>query len=396
MKIPEFDRRKFIKGSAAVAGLGLLAGLPKDTLAAYEHLPNKTIYTNPEGNIIANPIAPKIRFGVININHSHIYGMVDSIIRGGGELVSFYAKEPDLAAAFSKKYPQVKLATGENQVLEDPSIQVILSSGIPDERASLGLKVMRHGKDYLVDKPGIIKLEELAEVRKVQKETKRIYSIMYSERFENAGTVKAGELVKAGEIGKVIQTIGIGPHQINPKTRPDWFWDKKRYGGIICDIGSHQFDQFLFFTGSTSAQVVSSQVGNVFHPNYPLFEDFGDVVVRGNGGMGYVRNDWFTPDGLGSWGDGRLTILGTEGYIEVRKNIDVGLPDHAGNHVYMANQKGVQVIDANKGPLPFGGLFVDDVVNRTETAMTQEHCFLATEIALKAQHNAQVIPLKLS
>jgi predicted dehydrogenase len=396
MKIPEFDRRKFIKGSAAVAGLGLLAGLPKETLAAYEHLPNKTIYTNPEGNIIANPIAPKIRFGVININHSHIYGMVDSIIKGGGELVSFYAKEPDLAAAFSKKYPQVKLATGEAQVLEDPSIQVILSSGIPDERASLGLKVMRHGKDYLVDKPGIIKLEELAEVRKVQKETKRIYSIMYSERFENAGTVKAGELVKAGAIGKVIQTIGIGPHQVNPKTRPDWFWDKKRYGGIICDIGSHQFDQFLFFTGSTSAQVVSSQVGNVFHPNYPLFEDFGDVVVRGNGGMGYVRNDWFTPDGLGSWGDGRLTILGTEGYIEVRKNIDVGLPDHAGNHVYMANQKGVQVIDASKGPLPFGGLFVDDVVNRTEIAMTQEHCFLATEIALKAQHNAQVIPLKLS
>lgn len=396
MKIPEFDRRKFIKGSAAFAGLGLLAGLPKETLGAYEHLPNKTIYTNPEGNIIANPIAPKIRFGVININHSHIYGMVDSIIKGGGELVSFYAKEPDLAAAFSKKYPQVKLAAGESQVLEDPSIQVILSSGIPDERASLGLKVMRHGKDYLVDKPGIIKLEELAEVRKVQKETKRIYSIMYSERFENAGTVKAGELVKAGEIGKVIQTIGIGPHQINPKTRPDWFWDKKRYGGIICDIGSHQFDQFLFFTGSTTAQVVSSQVGNVFHPNYPLFEDFGDVVVRGNGGMGYVRNDWFTPDGLGSWGDGRLTILGTEGYIEVRKNIDVGLPDHGGNHVYMANQKGVQVIDASKGPLPFGGLFVDDVVNRTETAMTQEHCFLATEIALKAQHNAQVIPLKLS
>jgi len=396
MKESESNRRKFIQGSAAVAGLALLAGLPKQTLAAYEHLPNKTIYTGPEGNMISNPIAPKIRFGVININHSHIYGMVDAITRGGGELVSFYAKEPDLASAFSKKYPQVKLALSENQVLEDPSIQVILSSGIPDERAPLGVKVMRHGKDYLVDKPGIITLEQLAEVRKVQKETNRIYSIMYSERFENRGTVKAGDLVKAGEIGKVIQTIGLGPHQINPKTRPDWFWDKKRYGGIICDIGSHQFDQFLFFTGSTSAQVVSSQVGNVYHPNYPLFEDFGDVVVRGNNGMGYVRNDWFTPDGLGSWGDGRLTILGTEGYIEVRKNIDVGLPDHGGNHVYMANQKGVQVIDASKSPLPFGELFVNDVVNRTETAMSQAHCFLATEIALKAQKNAQVIPLKLS
>jgi len=396
MKELESNRRRFIKESAAVAGLALLSGLPKETLAGYEHLPSKTTYTDSGNIFIRNPIAPKIKFGVIGINHGHINGMVDAVIAGGGEFVSFYSKETDLGAQFAKKYPQAKVAASEAEVLENSAIQVILSSIIPDERAPLGLKVMRHGKDYLIDKPGIITLEELAEVRKVQKETKRIYSIMYSERFENRGTVKAGDLVKAGEIGKVIQTIGIGPHQINPKTRPDWFWDKKRFGGIICDIGSHQFDQFLFFTGSTQAHVVSSQVGNVNHPHYPLFEDFGDVVVRGNGGMGYVRTDWFTPDGLGSWGDGRLTILGTEGYIEVRKNIDVGLPDHAGNHVYLANNKGVQLIDANKVYLPFGEQFVNDVINRTETAMSQEHCFLATELALKAQKNAEVIPLKLS
>jgi len=395
MKGSDLTRRRFLKGSAAVAGMGLLAGLPKETLAAYEHLPNKTTFTETPA-ALPKTIASRIKFGVVGINHSHINSMVDAVIRGGGEFVSFYAKEPELTGPFGKKYPQAKLAASENAVLEDPSIQVILSSIIPDERAPLGIRVMKHGKDYLVDKPGIITLGQLAEVRKVQKETKRIYDIMYSERFENKGTVKAGDLVKAGEIGKVIQTIGLGPHQVNPKTRPEWFWDKKRYGGIICDIGSHQFDQFLFFTGSTEAHVVSSQVGNVNHPEHPLFEDFADVVVRGNKGMGYVRNDWFTPDGLGSWGDGRLTILGTEGYIEVRKNIDVGLPNHAGNHVYLANNKGVQVIDANPMELPFGEMFVNDILNRTGTAMTQEHCFLATEIALIAQKNAQVIPLKLS
>ncbi|HEY0246505.1 MAG TPA: Gfo/Idh/MocA family oxidoreductase [Mucilaginibacter sp.] len=392
MKSSNFDRRKFIKETAAAAaGIALLSGLPKETLAAYEHLNKKTTFVEPDNLIMPNPIAPRLKFGVVGINHTHVNAMIEAVKRGGGEFVSFYAKEPDLSAAFAQKNPGVKIAKSENEVLEDPSIQVILSSIIPDERAPLGIRVMKHGKDYLVDKPGIITLEQLAEVRKIQKETKRIYNIMYSERFENRGTVKAGELVKAGEIGKVIQTIGIGPHQINPKTRPEWFWDKKRYGGIICDIGSHQFDQFLYFTGSTSAQVVASQVGNFHNTDHPLFEDFGDVLVRGNAGMGYVRNDWYTPDGLGSWGDGRLTILGTEGYIEVRKNIDVGLPDHAGNHVYMANQKGVQVIDASKGPLPFGELFVNDVLNRTETAMTQAHCFLATEIALKAQKNATMI-----
>lgn len=245
----------------------------------------------------------------------------------------------------------------------------------------------------MVDKPGITTLEQLAEVRRVQKEIKRIYSIMYSERLENRATVKAGELVKAGAIGNVIQTIGLGPHRMTPKSRPDWFFDKKRFGGIICDIGSHQFDQFLFFTGSKKADVVASQVGNVHYPQYPKFEDFGDVMLRGDGGMGYIRVDWFTPDGLKSWGDGRLTILGTEGFIEIRKNIDPGGREGA-NHLFITDQKETRYLDCSKEPLPYGEQLVNDVLNRTETAMSQEHCFLATELALRAQKQAQEINLK--
>ena len=370
-----FNRRKFIKdGSKAAAGIALLSSLPSIVNASAFH-------------------QSKIKFSVININHGHIYGMVDAVTRGGGELISFYAKEADLVKEFAKKYPQAKLARNQKEILEDKSVQLILSSGIPIERAPLGIEVMKHGKDYLVDKPGIISLEQLAEVRRVQKETKRIYSIMYSERLENRATVKAGELVKAGAIGNVIQTIGLGPHRMSIKSRPEWFFDKKYYGGIITDIGSHQFDQFLFFTGSTKADIVCSQVGNVHYPQYPNFEDFGDVTVRGDKGTGYIRVDWFTPDGLKSWGDGRLTILGTDGYIELRKNIDIA-GHEGGNHLFLVNQKETTYMDCNKEPLPFGEQFVNDVINRTETAMTQEHCFLATELTLKAQANAQKLELK--
>ncbi len=308
-------------------------------------------------------------------------------------MVSFYAKEPDLASAFAKRYPQAKLARNENEILEDGSFQLILSSTIPEGRAPLGIEVMRHGKDYMSDKPGIISLEQLAEVRRVQKEARRIYSIMYSERFENAATVKAGELVKAGAIGDVIQTVGLGPHRMNPKTRPEWFFHRKRYGGIICDIGSHQADQFLFFTGSSRAEVVASQIGNVHYPQYPDFEDFGDVMLRGDGGMGYIRVDWFTPDGLSSWGDGRLTILGTDGFIEVRKNVDLaGRP--GGNHLFLVDHKATRYLDCSKEPMPYGEQLVNDILNRTETAMPQEHCFLATELALKAQKQAQRIGIQ--
>jgi predicted dehydrogenase len=366
-----FPRRTFLKSTVAASGLPLLSSFTQE-------------------NKIIQPVEKRIRFSVININHNHIYGMTNSVINGGGELVAVYAKEPELIAAFTKAFPQVKVASSEKEILEDNSIQLILSSGIPVERGPLGIEVMKHGKDYLVDKPGITTLEQLAEVKKVQKETKRIYSIMFSERFENKATVKAGELIKEGLIGKVIQTIGLGPHRINPSSRPDWFWDKKKFGGIITDIASHQFDQFLFFTNSTSAEVVASQIGNVNHPDKPGFEDFGDVMLKGNGGQGYIRVDWFTPNGLKTWGDGRLTILGTEGFIEIRKNIDIARYD-GGNHLYYANNKETNYINCKDVVLNFGKQFVDDVVNRTETAMPQAHCFLATELSLKAQKFAKRI-----
>lgn len=333
---------------------------------------------------------PRIRFSVIGINHGHIYSQVDAVIRGGGQLVSLYAKEPDLVADFTKRYPQVKVASSEKEVLDDRAIQLILSAAIPVDRSGIGIRVMQHGKDYMVDKPGIISLDQLAEVRRVQKQTGRIYSIMYSERFENKATVRAGDLVKSGAIGRVIQTIGLGPHRMNAATRPPWFFDRKYFGGIITDIGSHQFDQFLFFTSSNKAGIVASQTGNAAHLQYPQFEDFGDVMIRGNGGAGYIRVDWFTPDGLKTWGDGRLTILGTEGYIEIRKNIDIAGRE-GGSHLFLVNGKDTRYIDCNDVDLPYGKQLVDDVINRTETAMSQEHCFLATELALKAQQAAQKI-----
>jgi predicted dehydrogenase len=372
MKMPRLGRRRFlthVTGSAA-----LLFALPRSSATSMAQTPA--------------PVAPRIRFAVIGINHAHIYSQVDAVQRGGGELVSLYAKEPDLADAFLKRFPQARRARSENEILEDGTIQLVLSSAIPDERAPLGIRVMEHGKDYMSDKPGITTLDQLAQVRRVQAQTRRIYSIMYSERFENRATVRAGELVKSGAIGQVVQTIGLGPHRMTPASRPPWFFDRPRYGGILCDIGSHQADQFLYFTGSTEGTVVASQVGNVHNQKYPTFEDFGDVVLRGNRGTGYIRVDWFTPDGLATWGDGRLTILGTDGFIEVRKNIDIaGRP--GASHLFIVDGKETRYVDCSAVPLPYGEQLVSDVLNRTETAMPQAHCFLATELMLKAQAQAQ-------
>jgi predicted dehydrogenase len=371
------NRREFLKSSLGSAATVALAGSTR-------RLPRSQA-TSPA----ARPA--RIRFAAIGLNHSHINGQVETVIRGGGQLVAFFAKETDLAGAFAKRFPDAKLARSEREILEDPAIPLVVSAAVPDDRAPLGIEVMRHGKDFMVDKPGTTTLEQLAEVRRVQAATKRIFSVLI-ERLESKSINKAGELVNAGAIGQVIQTVGLAPHRMNPESRPKWFFERQHYGGILCDLASHNLDAFLFLTGSTSAAVVASQVGNVHHPAYPGLEDFGDVMLSGNGGAGYIRVDWFTPAGLNTYGDSRLTILGTEGYIELRKTVDIaGRP--GANHLFLVDHKGPQYIDCTDVPLPYAERLVDDIINRTNTSDSQARTFLAMELALEAEKQARRVTL---
>jgi predicted dehydrogenase len=393
------NRRSFLK---TVSSAGMLAALPEAAFGFH-----------PGGENVIHEIAepaqdaeakPKysIKFAVCGISHDHIYGMIGAVQRGGGVLVAAWGGEEDKLAIFKKRFPDVKISASQDEIINDPSIQLVLSSQVANERAAIGIRAMKHGKDFLSDKPGVTTLEDLAEIRKTIAETKKIYAIMYSERLEVKAAVKAGELVQSGAIGRVIQTINIAPHQITQNAgdaggglggRPEWFWNPVQFGGILCDIGSHQVDQFLYYTGSTQAEVAESQIANVNHPQRPQFQDFGDMVLRGNRGFGYVRLDWFTPDGLGTWGDGRLFILGTQGYIEVRKytNVTVG---KQGNNLFIVDQKQSRYIDCNNLTLPFGPQFVSDIVNRTHTAQDQTQCLLAAELVIKAQKDAKLIHLE--
>lgn len=335
---------------------------------------------------MAQPIS--IRFAVIGLNHYHIYQQVDTLLSAGGTLVSFFAPEDELAVRFSEHYPYATRVSHMRQVLEDETIQLIAGAGIPEERAAVGVAAMHHGKDYYTDKPGFTTLDQVEEAKRAHEATGHLYYIAFG-RLDSPAMHRAGELVQAGAIGRPLQTLGLGPHRINAPTRPAWFFQRARYGGIITDLGSHQVEQFLFFTGSTTAEIVAAQVANHNHPEHPELEDFGDAVLRGdNGTTGYLRVDWFTPDGLESYGDQRLMILGTDGYLEVRGNCDlVGRPD--GQHLFLVDHERAKYIDCRGVTVPSGTRLLDDAGHRTQTLMTQAHCFQASTIALQAQAAAQ-------
>ena len=327
-----------------------------------------------------------LRIGVIGIDHGHIYGMINGMLDAGATLVAWTTGEETPEAirkTFQETYPDLP-ARPMQAILDDESIVLVLSAGINNERADIAVAAMSHGKDVLVDKPGCTSLEQLADIQRTVGETGRRWIVSFSERVSVESATLADQLIAEGRIGKVIQTVGLGPHRLNAHLRPDWFWDRARCGGILADICAHQFDQFLHFTGSTEASVVSAHVTNVANPDRPAFQDFGEVLLQGNGGRGYARVDWLTPDGLPVWGDGRITILGTEGYIELRKYIDIAGQDGQ-DHVFLVDKSGVQRFEAKGAGKPFFGRLVADVERRTETAMAQSHAFLATQLGQQAQ-----------
>jgi predicted dehydrogenase len=330
-----------------------------------------------------------MKFAAIGIDHRHIFGMAANLMAEGAEFGGWWTEgEPEPLEGFVKRFPDVPRVDHWQALLDDPSIDLIVISCIPRDRAAHAIAAMAAGKDVMTDKPGCTTMAQLDAIMAMQAKTGRIWSVDFSERFEVPAVTRAAELVAQGAIGRVVQTVGLGPHRLNRATRPDWFFDRAAYGGILTDIASHQIDQFLFFTGAKDAQITLASVANIAHPDDPGLQDFGEIALSAPEGRGYIRVDWFTPDALPTWGDGRLTILGTEGYIELRKYVDVGGRPGT-DHLVLVNGDRCEMIDASDAGLPYFARIIADIRDRTETAMPQEHAFTVMRLALQAQAMAE-------
>ncbi len=330
-----------------------------------------------------------IKLGVLGIDHGHIFGMLGNMLANGCTCEHWWSDgAPVTETKFREVFNSVERVDDRRRILDDPDVDMVLISAIPSDRAVLAMEAMAAGKDVMVDKPGCTTLEQLAALRAAQAATQRIWTVNFSERFEVRSVMKADKLVRAGAIGRVVQTVNLAPHKQNLRTRPPWYFERERYGGVLCDIGSHQIDQFLHFTGSTEVTIAHAHVENTTRPEYPGFQDYGEVTLVGDKGHGFVRVDWFTPDGLPTWGDGRLFLLGTEGTIELRKYTDIGR-EHRKENLYLVNGTKNEHIDCSDVTLDYFPRLIADVRDRTETAVAQAHTFRTMDVAIRAQMLAE-------
>jgi predicted dehydrogenase len=330
----------------------------------------------------------EFRVAVVGLDHNHIFGMAQGLTEAGASLDLVFDPDPTKVQVFRTKFPSAKPADSLDEVLESREIQLVACASIPNDRAQIAAHVLQAGKDFFVDKPPLTTLSQLSSIGEVVENSQRKFLAYFSERLHNESATAAAILIEQGAIGRVLQVLGLGPHRLNAANRPKWFFQRARYGGILCDIGSHQIEQFLYFSGSRDATVLSAAVANYHHPETPELEDFGEASLVGdNGSSHYFRVDWFTPDGLSSWGDGRTLILGTDGYIELRKNVDICRD--RGDQVYLVNSQGeFHFSVSGKLGYPFFGQLIRDCLERTDRAMTQGHIFKTAELCLKAQEQA--------
>ncbi len=330
----------------------------------------------------------EFKVGVVGLDHGHIYGMCNGLSEAGAEISYVFDPDEEKVKAFKKAFPEVVPLASQEDVMKS-DVQLIASAAIPNRRYIIGLDALSHGKYYFSDKPPFTTQAAVDEARKKVKETGLKWFVYYSERLHVESAVFAGTLIEEGRIGEVVSIKGWGPHRLSAPTRPDWFFDKEQYGGILTDIGSHQLEQVLYYAGAKDAKLVSSRAGNLKHPEYPGLEDYGDAFfITDNGIPCYISVDWFTPDGLPTWGDGRMIISGTKGYIEIRKYIDVGATEEP-NHVILVDDKEVTHFSVNgKVGYPYFGLLIRDCLDGTEKCMSQEHIFRAIELAIEAEEKA--------
>jgi predicted dehydrogenase len=384
------NRRRFLTRTAGTVAAGSL--LPQLAFAASAKgaapAASTTYAPGPKPGPVVKP--GEFVFAAAHFDHGHINGQCSALTAAGGTLKWAYDPDPKKLEPFLRRFPQAKAASSLDQILEDKEVKLVTAAAVPSDRGPIGCRVMEAGKDYFTDKTPFTTIAQLEQARVVAARTGRKYMVYYSERLTSEAGMFATDLVRDGVIGRVVQVVGLGPHRLNKPSRPAWFFERAKYGGILCDIGSHQCEQFLTYAGATDATVTHGAVGNFANPDTPELEDFGEAsFVGNNGATNQFRVDWFTPNGLSTWGDGRTFILGTRGYIELRKYVDVAR-EKRGGHVYIVDQKGEHhvPVEGRVGYRFFGELILD-CLNRTERAMTQAHAFKAAELCLRAQAAAR-------
>ena len=346
---------------------------------------NSASLTLEPGMLSSTPLPPA--FAVVGARHSHILGQAQALADAGACAAMIWEPDDRAYAAFARAFPDVERVHDLDVILCADAIGFVTAAPIAAERAWLGIQCLEAGKDYLVDKPGVLTRFELEAVQHACERTGRRFIVWFHERLSSPATLAALDLVHAGTIGDLVGCTILAPHQLRPSERPDWFWAPEFAGDIIVDLGSHHFDLLLEATGNAPLEVTSAVADCVHFSEHDGFLDLATVTVVGPNFQATIHLDWLSPDTLGTWGAGRIFFRGTRGYLEVRREIDLaGRP--GSNHLLWVNESGSHREQWDGRTLRFASDYLADLASGAHTAIDPDRWRQASRLALDASELA--------
>lgn len=173
--------------------------------------------------------------------------------------IVFYDRNIDRAEALAEQFGGTVAKTFE-EIIEDPSINMISDCSSNEKHSYFTTKALLHGKHVLCEKPIALTVEEAEQMIDAQKKSQKILMVDHNQRFTPAHQ-KVKEMIQKEEFGKVLSFKTSFGHKgpeywsIN-NSNSTWFFKKERSKlGVVGDLGIHKIDLIHYLLEDQIEQV---------------------------------------------------------------------------------------------------------------------------------------------
>jgi predicted dehydrogenase len=250
---------------------------------------------------------------IIGVAHPHVEYVLEELKRSDRKdytLLGVQDSDVELAHHYAAPFGAPVFAQVNEILAERPDVAVI--AGRYAERGTEAAAALRAGAHIIADKPLCTSLEQLNEVEQAVRVSGRSVTLLLEKRGYPE-TLAAHEFIQTGGLGEIVGITSVGPHKLNPNTRPEWFFRRDEYGGIIGDLAVHDLDTALLFAPAQSAQVRGWV--RAVAPNG--FAHYGVASVITPTTVISAEVSWLTPQASDVHGDYRMRVVGTRGTLEI-------------------------------------------------------------------------------
>jgi len=195
-------------------------------------------------------------------------------------------------------------------MMDDPGVDAIVVVSPTDTHCDLVIGALERGKPVFCEKPPALSLSETQSMKDAVMRTKGFLQMGFMRRFD-AGYAGAKKRMEEGLIGTPIVFKSSSRDPYRPSLE---YANPKSSGGMIVDMGIHDFDLARFFMGEVASVTA---VGGVLA--YPELGEVGDIdnaivtLTFESGRLGVVDLSRSGIYGYDIFGE----LLGTKGTIRI-------------------------------------------------------------------------------